>query len=69
MSFASETVLKFDSSPISFAVATLLSYSMQNEKMGAFNYRRKEVISLEGLFSQKALRNRSPSILRTSKIF
>ena len=55
MSFASETILKFDSSPISFAVATLLSYSMQNEKMGAFNYRRKEVISLEGLFSQKGV--------------
>jgi len=28
---------------------------MQNEKMGAFNYRRKEVISLEGLFSQKGV--------------
>jgi hypothetical protein len=55
MSFASETVLKFGSSPVSFAVVTLLSYSMQNEKMGAFNYRRKEVISLEGLFSQKGV--------------
>lgn len=57
MSFQSETILKFDSSPISFAVATLLSYSMQNEKMGAFNYRRKEVISLEGLFEQAGQAN------------
>ncbi len=55
MSFKSETVLKFGSSPVSFAVVTLLSYSMQNEKMGAFDYRRKQVVSLEGLFSQKGV--------------
>ena len=55
MSFQSETILKFANVPASFAVGTLLSYSMQNEKMGAFNYRRKEVISLEGLFSQKGV--------------
>ena len=52
MPFTSETILKFGENPVSFAVVTLLSYSMQNEKMGAFDYRRKEVISLEGLFEQ-----------------
>ena len=55
MSFKSETVLKFGNTAIDFAVVTLLSYSMQNEKMGAFNYRRKQVVSLEGLFSQKGV--------------
>ena len=55
MSFQSETILTFNAAPVSFAVVTLLSYSMQNEKMGAFNYRRKQVISLEGLFSQKGV--------------
>ena len=55
MSFKSETVLTFGGVPVSFAVVTLLSYSMQNEKMGAFDYRRKQVISLEGLFSQKSV--------------
>ena len=55
MSFKSETVLKFGSTAVDFAVVTLLSYSMQNEKMGAFNYRRKQVVSLEGLFSQKGV--------------
>ena len=52
MPFTSETILKFGENHVSFAVVTLLSYSMQNEKMGAFDYRRKEVISLEGLFEQ-----------------
>ena len=55
MSFKSETVLKFGSTAVDFAVVTLLSYSMQNEKMGAFNHRRKQVVSLEGLFSQKGV--------------
>lgn len=55
MSFQSETILKFNDLPMSFAVVTLLSYSMQNEKMGAFSSRRKEVVSLEGLFSQKGV--------------
>lgn len=53
MAFTSETVLKFGTSPVSFTVITLLDYSLQNEKAGAFNYRRKETISLQGLFSNR----------------
>jgi hypothetical protein len=53
MAFTSETVLKFGNSPVSFTVITLLSYSLNNEKAGAFDYRRKETISLDGLFSNR----------------
>jgi len=53
MAFNSETTLKFGSSYISFAVITLLDYSLVNEKVGAFDYRRKENISLAGLFSNR----------------
>lgn len=53
MAFTSETVIKFGSTAVSFAVATLLNYSVKNEKAGAFDYRRKEDISLEGLFSNR----------------
>ena len=51
MAFTSESILTFGTSPVSFAVVTLLNYSMQNEKAGVFNTRRKETVSLEGLFS------------------
>ena len=53
MAFTSETVIKFGSTAVSFAVATLLNYSIKNEKVGVFDYRRKEDISLEGLFSNR----------------
>lgn len=53
MAFTSETVIKFGSTAVSFAVATLLNYSVKNEKVGVFDYRRKEDISLEGLFSNR----------------
>lgn len=53
MAFTSETVLKFGNSPVYFAVITLLDYSLQNEKLGAFSYRRKENVSLQGVFSNR----------------
>ena len=53
MAFTSETILKFGDTTINFAVITLLDYSLQNEKAGAFSYRRKESISLQGLFSNR----------------
>ena len=53
MAFTSETVLKFGTTPVSFVVITLLDYALENEKAGAFNYRRKERISLQGLFSNR----------------
>jgi hypothetical protein len=53
MAFTSETVLKFGSTAIEFAVVTLLNYSLENEKAGAFNYRRKENISVTGYFSNR----------------
>ena len=53
MAFTSETVIKFGSTAVSFAVATLLNYSIKNEKVGVFDYRRKEDLSLEGLFSNR----------------
>lgn len=53
MAFTSETVLKFGNTAVSFVVITLLDYSLQNEKAGAFDYRRKETISLQGLFSNR----------------
>ena len=42
MAFTSETVLKFGTTPVSFVVITLLDYALENEKAGAFNYRRRE---------------------------
>jgi hypothetical protein len=53
MAFTSETVLKFGTTPVSFVVITLLDYALENEKAGAFNYRRRERISLQGLFSNR----------------
>lgn len=53
MAFTSETILKFGSTAIEFAVVTLLNYSLENEKAGAFNYRRKENISVTGYFSNR----------------
>ena len=53
MAFTSETVIKFGSTPLSFAIATLLNYSIRNEKAGAFDYRRKENISFDGYFSNR----------------
>ena len=53
MAFTSETILKFGSTTINFAVITLLDYSLENEKAGAFAYRRKETVSLQGLFSNR----------------
>jgi hypothetical protein len=53
MAFTSETILKFGSTAIEFAVVTLLNYSLENEKAGAFNYRRKESISVTGYFSNR----------------
>jgi hypothetical protein len=53
MAFTSETVLKFGTTPVSFVVITLLDYALENEKAGAFDYRRKEKISLQGLFSNR----------------
>ena len=53
MAFTSETVIKFGSTPVSFAIATLLNYSIRNEKAGAFDYRRKENISFDGYFSNR----------------
>jgi hypothetical protein len=53
MAFTSETVIKFGTNPISFAIATLLNYSVRNEKVGAFDYRRKEDISIDGYFSNR----------------
>jgi len=53
MAFTSETILKFGSDAIEFAVVTLLDYSLENEKAGAFNYRRRESISVVGLFSNR----------------
>jgi hypothetical protein len=53
MAFTSETVIKFGSTAVSFAVATLLNYSIRNEKAGAFDYRRKENISFDGYFSNR----------------
>lgn len=51
MAFTSETILKFGSDAIEFAVVTLLNYSLENQKTGAFNYRRREAITVTGLFS------------------
>ena len=53
MAFTSETILQFGSTTIDFAVITLLDYSLENEKAGVFAYRRKETISLQGLFSNR----------------
>lgn len=53
MAFTSETVIKFGATPVSFAIATLLNYSIENEKAGAFDYRRKENISIDGYFSNR----------------
>lgn len=53
MAFTSETILKFGSDAIEFAVVNLLDYSLENEKAGAFNYRRRESISVVGLFSNR----------------
>lgn len=53
MAFTSEAMLKFGSSTISFAIVTLLDYSLSNEMAGAFIYRRKEKIALQGLFSNR----------------
>ena len=53
MAFTSETVLKFGTTPVSFVVITLLDYALENEKAGAFDYRRKEKISLQGIFSNR----------------
>ena len=53
MAFTSETVIKFGSTAVSFAVATLLNYSVTNQKAGAFSYRRKEDISIDGYFSNR----------------
>lgn len=53
MAFTSETILEFGGTTINFAVITLLDYSLQNENAGAFAYRRKENISLQGLFSNR----------------
>ena len=53
MAFTSETVLKFGTTAVSFVVITLLDYALENEKAGAFNYRRRERISLQGLFSNR----------------
>lgn len=53
MAFTSETILKFGSTTINFAVITLLDYSLENEKAGAFIYRRKEFVSLQGYFSNR----------------
>jgi hypothetical protein len=53
MAFTSETVIKFGSTPLSFAIANLLNYSVRNEKTGAFDYRRKENISIDGYFSNR----------------
>lgn len=53
MAFTSETVLKFGSSAISFAVVSLLNYSVENQKAGSFIYRRKENITVSGYFSNR----------------
>jgi len=53
MAFSSETILKFGSTGISFAVISLLDYSLENQKAGSFNYRRKESFSLQGYFSNR----------------
>ena len=53
MAFTSETILQFGDTTIDFAVITLLDYSLENEKSGAFAYRRKENVSLQGLFSNR----------------
>jgi len=53
MAFSSETILTFGSTAIDFAVVTLLNYSLENEKAGAFIYRRKENISVTGYFSNR----------------
>jgi len=53
MAFSSETILKFGSTAIEFAVVTLLNYSLENQKAGAFNYRRKENITVTGYFSNR----------------
>ena len=53
MAFTSETALKFGSDNIEFAVVTLLRYQLENEKSGAFNYRRKESITVSGYFSNR----------------
>jgi len=53
MAFSSETILKFGSTTISFAVVTLLNYSLEAQKAGAFSYRRKENFSVQGYFSNR----------------
>jgi hypothetical protein len=53
MAFTSETILKFGSTGISFAVISLLDYSLENQKAGAMSYRRKESFSLQGYFSNR----------------
>lgn len=53
MAFSSESSLTFGSTGIAFSVVTLLDYALSNEKAGAFDYRRKESISLQGYFSNR----------------
>lgn len=55
MAFSSETMLTFGSTAINFAVVTLLNYNLENQKAGAFNYRRKENISVVGYFSNREI--------------
>jgi hypothetical protein len=53
MAFTSETILKFGSTTINFAVVTLLDYNLEAQKAGAFSYRRKENFSVQGYFSNR----------------
>ena len=53
MAFTSETILKFGLTDISFAVISLLDYSVENQKAGAMAYMRKETFSLQGYFSNR----------------
>ena len=48
MAFTSETVIKFGSTAVSFAVATLLNYSIKNEKVGVFVIREQHQIGDNG---------------------
>ena len=53
MAFTSETILKFGSTTINFAVVTLLDYNLEAQKAGSFAYRRKENFSVQGHFSNR----------------
>jgi hypothetical protein len=53
MAFTSETILKFGSTTVNFAVVTLLDYNLEAEKTGSFAYRRKENFSVQGHFSNR----------------